>query len=84
MPTFGKDPDGDVSMDWLFDKNNILSASFSGRSMLAVAYVEGEDGGLQISGNFTERFNGRDIPPRFLETLDIMYQCFLARNKKNG
>jgi len=59
------DPDGEVSLDWIFSKNSVLSVSVG--DSLSIAWIhKGE------SGNFVEEFNGCDLPPLFFAKLKEM------------
>lgn len=69
MPEVGVDPDGAVSLDWIFSRHRMLSVSIADDTdRLAYAWVDGTD-----RGNAVERFDGNAIPRRLTQTIVAMF-----------
>ena len=64
LPEFAPEPDGSVSMDWIESSNRLLTLSVGANFRLAYAWLDGTDKGHAVA-----RFDGEQIPPRILETI---------------
>jgi hypothetical protein len=64
LPELAPEPDGAISLDWTRSRNRLLSLSVGHRNRLAYAWLDGTDKGHAVA-----RFDGRNIPPRVLESI---------------
>lgn len=65
LPEISPEPDGSVSLDWIFSRSRLFSVSVSGGNRLAFAWLDGTD-----SGHAVARFNGQSIPLRVLQGIE--------------
>jgi hypothetical protein len=62
LPEFSPEPDGSISLDWIWSRNRLFSMSIGHSNRLAYAWLDGADKGHGVA-----RFDGQIVPPRVLE-----------------
>jgi len=62
LPEVAPDPDGAISLDWMWSRNRLFSVSVGTSNRLAYAWLDGSDRGHAVA-----RFDGEQVPPRVLE-----------------
>lgn len=62
LPEFAAEPDGSISLDWIWSRNRIFSLSVGISDRLAYAWLDGADRGHGVA-----LFDGRNIPPRIID-----------------
>ena len=65
MPEFSVDPDGEVSMEWIADRDRIFSISFGRSSRVTYAGLDGTD-----RWRGTEYFDGETVHPFLLRGIE--------------
>jgi hypothetical protein len=64
VPEVAPEPDGSISLDWIYSRSRILSISIGVSDRLALAWMDGTDQGHAVA-----RFDGERIPPLILERI---------------
>jgi hypothetical protein len=62
LPEFAPEPDGSISLDWIWSRSRIFSVSVGPSDRLAYAWLDGTDKGHAVA-----RFDRERIPDRILE-----------------
>lgn len=65
LPEAGMDPDGAISLDWMFERTRALSVSINATQRIACAWLDGTDRGHAVT-----RFDGENIPKLLFERLN--------------
>jgi hypothetical protein len=63
-PEFAPEPDGAISLDWIYSRNEFLSVSIGESDRLSFAWVDGSDTGYGVC-----HFDGKKVPRRILDSL---------------
>jgi hypothetical protein len=64
LPDSAPEPDGSISLEWIYAKNRRLVVSVDGGSRLAYAWLDGSDKGRGVCN-----FPGAQIPRLILDTV---------------
>ncbi|HXA15706.1 MAG TPA: hypothetical protein VN380_01845 [Thermoanaerobaculia bacterium] len=64
MPGVAPEPDGSISLDWIYSRSCMFSISVGASDRLALAWLDGTDQGHAVA-----RFDGERIPPLILERI---------------
>jgi len=64
IPEAAPEPDGSISLDWIWSKNRTLSLSIGKTDKLAYAWLDGTDQGYAVA-----RFDGKNIPKRIIDSI---------------
>ena len=67
LPEFAVEPDGAISLDWIYSRNRLFSVSVGRGSRLAYAWLDGAD-----TGHGVARFDGRNISSRILHGIEAI------------
>lgn len=67
FPEFAPEPDGSISLDWIYSRNRLFSMSVGHTNRLAFAWLDGTDKGHGVA-----YFDGRAIPLRILEGINAI------------
>jgi hypothetical protein len=70
MPEIAPEPDGSLSLDWIYSRTRFVSVSAGTNDRLPYAWIDGTDRGHAVA-----RFDGQWFPPRIL---DAIRQTMLA------
>jgi len=65
FPEFGPEPDGAISLDWIWTRDCILSISIGTNDRLAFAWLDGTD-----KGHGVVHFDDKTVPPLILELIN--------------
>ncbi len=67
FPDCAEEPDGDMSLDWMVDRNHILSLSIGRTSRIPYAWVQGSQ-----SGHGVADFDGQHFPAELAPILQAI------------
>jgi hypothetical protein len=67
VPEVAPEPDGAISLDWIYSRSRILSVSVGRSDRLAFAWLDGTDQGHAVA-----RFDWQRIPSLILERIQTM------------
>src|SRR5207248_1660311 len=69
LPEFAPEPDGSISLDWIWSRSRVFSVSVGSNDRLAYAWLDGTDKGHAVA-----RFDGERVPDRILEGIKVFLQ----------
>lgn len=64
LPEAAPEPDGFISLDWIWSKNRVFSLSIGKTDELSYAWIDNEDRGYGVA-----KFDGLSVPKRVIETI---------------
>jgi hypothetical protein len=64
IPELAPEPDGSISLDWIYSRTRFVSVSAGDNDRLPYAWIDGTDRGHAVA-----RFDGERIPTRLLDTI---------------
>ena len=67
LPDCAPEPDGSVSLEWIYAKNRRLAVSFNGGRRLAYAWLDGSEKGRGVCN-----FEGAQIPGVIVNTVKLL------------